>query len=297
MATCPNGHEVPAGNQFCTACGLQVLGANLPSPGLPLAAPIPPTPRRRPWVFVGVGALALVIVGVLLFVVLGSQGGAAPLTRSTAEDALLSPASLPIDMVLNTESVDISPNTPFDPDTTPACTTVKGVSRLTDLDTSMPLGTPAFPEEAGNITVFVGNDFKDPTDNVVSTFEERIIVFPTEEEASAYLAEIRSALDACPVSEIIFSNDGTTFRSVDEYRDIQQSDGRLSWKADSVGSMDAELDLLDFTFRSTTGNDVVQRGPNVLVVDWYQDEDTTISLPEFEAASSAAIEKFLSVTG
>lgn len=302
MATCANGHDVPSGNQFCSICGLQVSGVTTPPPApppvLPSYAPShPEAPRRKKGWFIGAGALAILVIGVLLVVILNSGGGAAPLTSATADEALLTSASLPLDMIANTDSTNINPNSPFEPDTTAPCTTVKGVSRLTDLDLSMPLGSTAFPDEARDITVFTGNDFKDPTDSVVATFEERLIVFPSDADATTYIGRISEALADCPQSEIVFSNDGTVFRVTEDYRDIEQSDGRLSWYTDNSGSMDSDIDALDISFRALSGSHVVQRGPNVLIVEWYRDDETSISRDDFEAASTAAIDRFVQTTG
>lgn len=299
MATCANGHTVPAGFRFCSECGLVVQDDGdqfTADQSLPMPPP-PPSGNGKRWAIMGGAAAAGLVVLVVLLVVLLRGGSVEPLTESAAQNALLTSSTLPLDMVVNSEPSELDADTPFDPDTTAACTTVKGVSRLADIDPTMPLGSPAFPREARDINVFVGADFKDPTDGVVATFEERIMVFPTTEDATAYLAAVGAALGDCPGDEIVVPADTLVFVSTDEYRNVEVSDTQISWNSDSTGSLDSDLDLLDFTFRSTTGNRLVQSGPNVLVTDWYQDEDTAMSTSEFEAAADAAVESFLAATG
>lgn len=309
MATCANGHPVADGGRFCPTCGAAITQA-APAPAAPTGATPPPsaapslpgTPggnvggRSKRTIAIVAGA-AVAALAVVLIAALALRGGSPePLTAATARAALLSDSDLPMAFEVDTEPNELDPDVAYDPDSTPECTVVLGVSRLSDIDTTMPLGSAAFPVEARAITVFEGVDFSDTLESVVSSFDERIIVFPTEDEASTYLESIGRALEGCPVATRNSSSDSFTYVSVETFRDVEQGGDSISWRSDSVSTI--ESDFLDTTIKSANGVTVLQRGANVLVTDWYLDDDDTMTdESQMVAASKLAEERFTEATG
>jgi hypothetical protein len=86
-ARCPNGHENPPGQTFCGECGTAVESTaetNVPQPPIAFAssstfeASGPPQAKRKPNPLLIVGAgVAVLIVGLLGWLVLSSRGGTA----------------------------------------------------------------------------------------------------------------------------------------------------------------------------------------------------------------------------
>lgn len=310
--TCANGHAVPDGSRFCPTCGLAtpVAASPAPAPGAmpstpsgmqnptaPTAgSPTPGGPAKRTLLIAGGAVAAVVVVGLVATTVLRG-GSPEPLTAATAESAFLNVSDLPMAFTTDTPSLDIEADSTFDPNTSAPCTTVLGVPRLSDLSTTLPLGASAFPVESRGITLFAGRDFTDRSDDIVSSFDERIIVFPTEELASGYLSTVGSAIEACPVATRSTVLESLSYVSVDNFRDVSVADDRVSWLSDSEGTFDSDVDFLDSTFRSEQGVTVVQRGPNVLVVDWYLDEDDRATTSEqMGTATDLAVERFVQAT-
>lgn len=84
MATCPNGHAVEESQKFCPECGARVGKVVMASPlsespsvSVPVAPPPDALGRSRPPYIVPAAVAAVVIIGLLLWLVLSSRGGPA----------------------------------------------------------------------------------------------------------------------------------------------------------------------------------------------------------------------------
>jgi hypothetical protein len=325
MLTCPNGHPNPDQAKFCSVCGvvLQVQQVAPPdqSPAMPSPAMTPasagasaagfaattapfdpssqiPTNDGRSKKVIGLavggGVLGLVVL-VLLVVVLRGGENFEPMTRIQAERALISSSELTLNFVLEEDDSSIEENKAYDPDLERDCVVVAGVRRLTDIPPTFSLGAPAFPMEARDITVFAGVDFKNPQDRMVTTLDERIMVFSTAEEATAYVDEIERALAVCPRANRGSSGDGFAFQLDDRYENVLRYDDNRTLTYDVASTFQSESDsgLLDIGFTSRSKVMIVQRGPNIMVADWYLDEDDRITPSELDAELEVMRTKFI----
>lgn len=99
---CVNGHENPEGQQFCGTCGVPLKApeevaspwkATADSPSSVQAGTPAPPPKRtlNPLVLIGAG-LAIVVIGLLVWLVLLSRGGTGPLAeKHTISGSLTAP--------------------------------------------------------------------------------------------------------------------------------------------------------------------------------------------------------------
>lgn len=304
MATCPQGHANPDQAKFCAVCGVVLQVPQSVSPPAPSPTPMPiglPTPednggrsKKTIGIAVGGGVLALVIVLVLAFV-LTRQETFEPMTTIQAERALVTAGELSINYVSDIEDSDIDETDAFEPDLSRECTTIAGVRRLSDLPASFSLGAPAFPVEAQDITVFVGADFDNPNSDYVSSFDERIMVFETEEEATTYINDVANALEACPRATRSSTEDSFSYVLNDRHENVSRYDDNrtLTYTISSDFTSESDSGLLDISFTSESAVMIVQRGPNIMVADWYLDEDDLTRPAELNAEFEVARDKFI----
>jgi hypothetical protein len=317
MATCPNGHPNLEQARFCSICGVVMQGHPLSasvSPQLqdpPILGEVPSqvhpqfaqvgeaTPgsgRSKKVIGLAIGG-GILAIAVLLIVVVLLRGGQSyePLTTIQAERALLQTSDLSLNFILEDGESSLEENSEFDPELDRDCTVVAGVRRLTDIPPNFQLGGPAFPIEAKNIIVFAGVDFKNPDTAVVTSLDERILVFPTGEEATAYMDSIETALAACPRSSRGSSGDGFAYQIDDRHKSVlRYDDGQtLTYEINSDFTSESDLQALNLNFSSVSKVMVVQRGPNVMVADWYLDEDDRLSPSQLDVDLELARTKFI----
>lgn len=126
---CPNGHPTQPGNRFCAVCGAPVPGSPLPPPAEPIPPPPPPVepftslapagpPRRRSWVPVAVGILAVAAAVVVAVILLTGDGDSPPVTVAATsapttpgtEPQVTIPATLPPQTTPTTEGPVLDPD-------------------------------------------------------------------------------------------------------------------------------------------------------------------------------------------
>ena len=304
MATCPQGHVNPDQARFCAVCGvvLQVpQQVNPPTPAFtpaPVGQPASPDNGGRSKKVIGFavggGILALVIIVVIAFV-LTREESFEPMTGVQAERALLTAGELSVDFIPADVDTDIEENDAFEPDLSRECTILAGVRRLSDLPPSVSLGAPAFPVEARDIIVFEGADFDNPNSEYVSSFDERIMVFETEEEATTYINDVADSLEACPRATRSSIEDSFSYVLDDRFENVTFYDDNrtLSYEISSDFTSESDSGLLDISFTSQSGVMIVQRGPNIMVADWYLDEDDLTSPTALNAELDTARDKFI----
>lgn len=312
---CPNGHANPDEARYCAVCGSQVgappapvgypaqAGAvpppvQGPPPGFahPASAPEPARSRRGRWLLLGGAAVVLVaIVAVAAVVLSRGSGSTGPMTATQAQAAMLSAADLVVTMRPSVTSEDsLAEDDAFEPDETPSCTPIVAASRVSDIPTDLRLGTPVFPGDVRSIVLFEGVDYEDTSEDVVSSFDERILVFPSAAEATAYLTSLAAALEACPTRTYFNAEDSIVASGTYRYQPTTVTSEEVSWDTATEFSFDSDLDVLDFTIASDEGTTVLQRGPNVLVASWYRDQDDPAPISDFQASMAAAKARFLS---
>jgi hypothetical protein len=219
------------------------------------------------------------------------------MTATQAKAALLSSADLVVTMRPSVESEDaLSEDDVFEPDDDPSCTPLLGASRVSDIPTDLRLGTPVFPDGLQNIVLFEGVDYEDTSEDVVSAFDERILVFPSAAEATAYLTSLATALEACPTRSYFSAEDSIIASGTYRYSPTTVTPEEVSWDTATEFTFDSDLDTFDFSIASDEGTSVLQRGPNVLVASWYRDQDDPTSMADFDASMAAAKARFLSAS-
>lgn len=312
MATCTNGHANPDTSSFCSICGqaliappAQAATAQSESPAAaqpPVAQAtgadqvgVPSIAERRSlsrtaWILIIGGIVLVLLVALLAVRLLAKPTG--PMSMAQARGALLTSSELGLPFVVDTDKSTLESTDEFDPGSSPACLPLMGVGRLGDIDPGMPLGTPVFPTEARGIVAFEGVDFADTSEDVVSSFDERVLVFASDADAAAYTDTIAEALNQCPKDVIISDTESFSMTSDNTYSNAEVSANQLSWDLRSRITVDDPENILDFDFSASQGSAMVRRGPNVLVASWYRDDDDSTPISQFENAIQAAISKF-----
>lgn len=296
---CPRGHLSPAGSRYCVICGDALSTQPIPVPAPPPTVPPPfvddpdqpraPRSRRRiAWALVGIAAVTLV-GGTIAVLAVGTGGDPsyAPLSAQDARTTFLDAADLPGRMTVSLSSSEAEE--PFSVDETPACQAVNGAERLSDVSPDVPASSAAIPPEARRADLIVGVDFEDTSDSWVSAFSERVLVFGSEQAARVYTSGIAGSLSACPTSTLELDLDDTVARYVSSRSARTSGPDAVAW------DVDAQFDsvgLINTSIRSEAAVDVVTRGPNVLVVDWYRDSDDPTTADAYRAAATRAVAKF-----
>lgn len=325
MFTCPNGHPNPEQAKFCSICGVvlqQQVAPMSPSPSgqrsvsaasvsdtsstgstgsteaLNPASQTPSDNNRSKKILglsVGGSIVGLIVLALIVVVIRGGGQNFEPMTAIQAERALLTASELNLNLVRDNDDGSVEENKAYDPDLSRDCTVIAGVRRLTDLPPSFRLGAPAFPNEAKNITVFEGIDFKNPESGVVTTLDERIIVFPTLEDASTYVDDIEQALAACPRSNRGSSGTTISYQLEERYDNILRTDdGRtLTYDISITFESESTSGLIDISFSSQSKVMVVQRGPNVMIGNWYLDDRDRLTPGELDAELGMMRDKFI----
>lgn len=313
---CPAGHANPADSRYCTVCGASI--EVLPPPAPPAAA-VPPTAgpppyvdapnqpqrRRRTGLWIGLSAAVVVVVALGALVLVAALGGGtttvtyAALTPSQARAALLGTSDLPAGMAPEPDEMTDLDREAFSVDDTADCRTVIGAERMGDISPDVAPGALAYPPDARGAESIVGIDFADLSDDYVSSLSERILVFPTATEATAYVAALRAALPQCLTSTTDVSTDDTRalYRIDRRVTEDSANDGDASAEdGDTIGwSRDSRFDsvgLVDISFSFQSSNRVVAKGPNVLLVEWTKDSDDFTSTSDFRSAADEAVRSF-----
>ena len=234
---------------------------------------------------------------------LGSSGTTtviyAALTPSQARAALIGTSDLPAGMAPDPDEITDLDRKAFSVDDTAECRTVIGAERMGDISPDVSPGALAYPPDARGAESIVGIDFADLSDDYVSSISERILIFPTAAEATAYVAAIRASLPECLTS--------TTDSTTDDTRALYRVDRRVTENSASDGDPSAErgdtigwsresrfdsVGLVDISFSFESSYRVVAKGPNVLVVEWTKDSDDFTSTSDFQSAADAAVRSF-----
>ena len=243
----------------------------------------------------GAAVVLVAIVAVAAVVMSRGSSSTGPMTATQAKAAMLTAADLAVTMrpSVTTEG-SLAEDDAFEPDETPSCTPLVAASRVSDIPTDLRPGTPVFPDNVRSIVLFEGVDYEDTREDVVSSFDERVMVFPSAAEATAYLSSLATALEACPTRTYFNAEDTIVASGTYRYRPTTVTAEEVSWDTATEFSFDSDLDTLDFTIASDEGTTVLQRGPNVLVASWYRDQDDPAPIADFEASMAAAKARFLS---
>lgn len=313
---CPAGHVNPADSRYCTVCGASI--EVLPPPAPPAAAvppdsapppyvdaPNQPPRRRRTGLWIGLSAAVVVVVALGALVLVAALGGGtttvtySALTPSQARAALLGTSDLPAGMAPQPDEMTDLDREAFSVDDTADCRTVIGAERMGDISPDVSPGALAYPPDARGAESIVGIDFADLSDDYVSSLSERILIFPTAAEATAYVAALRAALPQCLTSTTDVSTDDTRalYRIDRRVTEDSANDGDTSAEdGDTIGwSRDSRFDsvgLVDISFSFQSSNRVVAKGPNVLLVEWTKDSDDFTSTSDFRSAADEAVRSF-----